>query len=177
MARTTLRAGTSAAAALAAAIALALAAWSGSSWYAAAHDESAAFATARDKALSAGEQAVQNLNTLDHRHLESGLDAWEDSTTGDLREELREGRKAFEEEVRAARTVTTAKVLSGALSELDERSGRASVLIALRITVDAPDEKPSSKVSRLLGELTRTGGGWKLSGLAQAPTGETAAGN
>jgi Mce-associated membrane protein len=177
MARTTLRAGASAALALAAAIALVLAAWSGWSWYAAAHDESVGFASARDMALAAGEQAVQNLNTLDHRDLKSGLDSWEASTTGDLREELREGRDEFEKQVRAARTVTAAKVLSGALSELDQRSGRASVLIALRITVDAPDEKPSSKESRLLGELTRTDSGWKLSGLGQAPTGETATGN
>ncbi|MHC0433701.1 hypothetical protein ACX6XY_26550 [Streptomyces sp. O3] len=177
MGRTTIRGGASTALALAAAIALAFAAWSGWSWYAAAHDDAADFAAARDQALAAGEQAVQNLNTLDHRDLRRGLDSWEAATTGDLHDELRKGRDEFEKQVRSARTVTTAKVLSGALSELDERSGRASVLIALRITVDAPKKKPVSKESRLIGELTRTGDGWKLSGLGQAPTGDTATGN
>ncbi|MFC8128506.1 hypothetical protein [Streptomyces sp. NPDC057302] len=155
------------------ALALGFAGWTGSTWYAAAHDDSVRFATTRDEVLAAGEQAALNMNTLDHRDLERGLDAWEQSATGSLLDELREGRPEFEKQVRAARTVTTAQVLSGAVTELDEREGRAGVLIAMRITVDPPKKKPSTKESRLLGELTRTGDGWKLSGLGQAPAGET----
>ncbi|MEW2389997.1 hypothetical protein AB0933_16770 [Streptomyces venezuelae] len=158
----------------AAALALGFAGWTGTSWYAAAHDDSTRFAEARDDVLAAGEQAALNMNTLDHRDLEHGLDAWEESATGKLLDELRKGRPEFEKQVRTARTVTTAEVLSGAVTELDEREGRAGVLIALRITVDPPKKKPSTKESRLLGELTRTAEGWKLSGLGQAPAGETA---
>lgn len=160
-------------AATAAAVALGFAGWTGSSWYAAAHDDSARFAETRDEVLAAGEQAALNLNTLDHRDLEHGLDTWERSATGSLLDELRKGRPEFEKQVRTARTVTTADVLSGAVTELDEREGRAGVMIAMRITVDPPKKKPSTKESRLLGELTRTGEGWKLSGLGQAPAGET----
>ncbi|MEV6756844.1 hypothetical protein [Streptomyces sp. NPDC051214] len=174
MARTTPRHRTRLAlASAAAALALGFAAWTGSSWYAAAHDDSARFAQVRDEVLAAGEQAALNMNTLDHRDLERGLDAWEQSATGSLLDELRKGRPEFEKQVRTARTVTTAEVLSGAVTELDEREGRAGVLIAMRITVDPPKKKPSTKESRLLGELTRTGDGWKLSGLGQAPAGET----
>ncbi|CAM5588662.1 hypothetical protein SALBM135S_01201 [Streptomyces alboniger] len=86
-----------------------------------------------------------HLNTLDHRDLERGLDAWEQSTTGSLLDELREGRPEFEKQVRNARTVTTAELLSGAVTELDEREGRAGVLLAMRITVDPPKKKPNSK--------------------------------
>ena len=151
--------------------------WSGWSWYEAAHDDSAAYAQTRDEVLADGKQAVQNLNTLDHRDLDRGLDIWEDSATGDLREQLTEGRSGFEKQVEEARTVTTAKVLSGAVTELDVRAGKARVMIALRITVDPPKGEPAGKESRMLAELVRTGEGWKLSALGQAPVGYTAAGS
>ncbi|GAA2523410.1 MULTISPECIES: nuclear transport factor 2 family protein [Streptomyces] len=152
------------------------AAWTGQDWYHAAHDDRAAYAEQRDAALAAGEQAVQNLNTLDHRDLDHGLDLWESSTTGELHEQLASGRREFAEQVKAAKTVTTARVLSGAVTELDDRAGRARVLVALRVTVRASDGARTDKDSRMLGELTRTQGRWKLSALGQAPVGGTPAG-
>ncbi|MBT2901075.1 hypothetical protein HET64_31710, partial [Streptomyces sp. McG3] len=101
--------------------------WGGWLRYEATHDDAASFAQARDDARAAGEQAVQNMNTLDHRSLEKGLDSWEQSTTGDLHSQLVDGRDAFAEQIAAARTVSTAKVLSGAVTELDQRAGRAGV--------------------------------------------------
>ncbi|MYW64492.1 hypothetical protein GTY65_10485 [Streptomyces sp. SID8379] len=151
-----------------------LAVWGGWSWYGAAHDDTASFAAARDDALEAGEQSVQNLNTLDHRQLDPGLDLWETSTTGALHSQLVKGRAEFEKQVRTAKTVSTAKVLDGAVTELDERAGKARVMVAVRITVKASGQKATDKDSRMLGELTRTDGHWKLSALAQAPVGDTA---
>ncbi|MET9494631.1 nuclear transport factor 2 family protein [Streptomyces sp. NPDC006552] len=164
---------------LAAALALTLlaggvAAWAGWSWYAAAHDDSAGYAAARDDALEAGEQAVQNLSTLDHRRLGAGLDLWESSTTGDLHSQLVKGRGEFTQQVQSAKTISTAKVLSGAVTELDERAGRARVMVALRVTVRASGQQATDKDSRMLGELTRTDGHWKLSALGQAQVGSTA---
>ncbi|MGW7095612.1 nuclear transport factor 2 family protein [Streptomyces sp. NPDC054874] len=147
--------------------------WGGWLRYEATHDDAASFAQARDDALAAGEQAVQNMNTLDHRSLENGLDSWEQSTTGDLHSQLVDGRDAFAEQIAAAKTVSTAKVLSGAVIELDQRAGRAGVMVALRVTVTAPKGEPAVKESRLLGSLTRTVDGWKLSALGQAPVGGT----
>lgn len=148
--------------------------WGGWSRYDAAHDDSAAYAQARDDALAAGEQAVQNMNTLDHKELDQGLDSWEDSTTGDLHEQLIDGRDAFVEQIEAVKTVSTAEILSGAVTELDDRAGRAGVMVALRVTVTAPEGKPAVKESRMLGQLTRTSEGWKLSALGQAPVGNAA---
>ncbi|MER5635398.1 hypothetical protein ABT095_00380 [Kitasatospora sp. NPDC002227] len=148
--------------------------FTGWSWYAAAHDDTAAYARARDQALAAAEQAVQNMNTLDHADLARGLDLWEASTTGDLHSQLVQGRADFSKQVAQAQTVSTAKVLAGAVTELDERAGRAAVLVALRITVQAPKQQPATKESRMLGELTRTATGWKLSALGQAPMGSAA---
>jgi Mce-associated membrane protein len=157
--------------AVAAAVVAALTGWS---WYGAAHDGDAAFARNRDAVLAAGEQAVQNLNTLDHNDLDHGLDIWEDSTTGELHSQLTQGRTDFARQVQQAQTVSTAKVLSGAVTELDTRTGKASVMVALRITVQAPKSEPAVKESRMLGELTRTADGWKLSALGQAPMGDSA---
>nr|WP_235031785.1 hypothetical protein [Actinacidiphila yanglinensis] len=164
---------------LAAAVALLVAAavaavWTGVSWYSAAHDDNAAFARTRDTVLAAGEQAVQNMNTLDHAHLAQGLDVWEQSTTGDLHTQLVQGRADFEKQVQQAQTVSTAKVLSAAVTDLDDRTGKADVMVALQITVQAPKAKPAVKESRLLGEMTRTSAGWKLSALGQAPMGDSA---
>ncbi len=147
--------------------------WGGWQRYEASHDDAASFAQARDDALAAGEQAVQNMNTLDHKELEQGLDSWEQSTTGDLRRQLVDGRDDFARQIAEAKTVSTAKVLSGAVTELDERAGRAGVMVALRVTVTAQEGEPAVKESRLLGTLTRTSGGWKLSALGQAPVGST----
>ncbi|MFF8914373.1 hypothetical protein ACF08M_13890 [Streptomyces sp. NPDC015032] len=156
---------------LAAAVA---AGWGGVSRYDAAHDEAAVYAQARDDALAAGQQAVQNMNTLDHRKLENGLDSWENSTTGELHKQLVDGRDAFVKQIQQAKTVSTAQVLSGAVTELDNRAGRAGVMVALRVTVTAPKGKPAVKESRMLGQLTRTFEGWKLNALGQAPVGNTA---
>ncbi|MEW1862702.1 MULTISPECIES: hypothetical protein [unclassified Streptomyces] len=150
------------------------AAWTGWSWYSAAHDDNAAFARTRDTVLAAGEQAVQNMNTLDHAHLAAGLAVWEQSTTGDLHSQLVQGRADFEKQVQQAQTVSTAKVLSGAVTDLDDRTGKADVMVALQITVQAPKSKPAVKESRLLGEMTRTSAGWKLSALGDAPMGDSA---
>ncbi|QFG23673.1 hypothetical protein [Actinomadura sp. WMMB 499] len=142
--------------------------WGGRSWYAAAHDDAAAYSRVRTEALRAGEQSVQNLNTLDYRTLEPDLRTWRESTTGELHEEITRGRAEFEKRVREARTVTSAKVLEAAVAELDARSGRARVLVAVEITVTPPEGDPVVKQDRLVARLDRTGGGWKLSGLGRA---------
>ncbi|WP_329461904.1 hypothetical protein [Streptomyces sp. NBC_01431] len=148
--------------------------WASWSWYSAAHDDTVAYAASRDEVLAVGEQAVQNLSTLDHKDVAHGLDLWQASTTGDLHQQLSDGRGEFEKQVRQAQTVTTAKVLDGAVTELDDRAGKARVMVSLRITVQAPKQQPAAKDSRMLGELTRTPAGWKLSALGQAPVGSNA---
>ncbi|MEV6104152.1 hypothetical protein AB0M28_05460 [Streptomyces sp. NPDC051940] len=158
------------------AVAVALALWAGMSWSAAANDEDAAYARARDAAMEAGEQGVVNLNTLDYRDVATGLAGWRESATGELLQQLDKGRAEFEKQVREAKTTTSAKVLAAALTELDERAGKARIVVAVRITVDTADGKPQAKESRMLGELTRTADGWKLSALGQAPVGDAASG-
>ncbi|MDT3397034.1 hypothetical protein RKE29_10320 [Streptomyces sp. B1866] len=151
--------------------------WTGVSWYAAAHDDDASYAQTRDEVLAAGEQAIQNVNTLDARDVNRDLDRWVESSTGDLRKQFEQGREKFATEFKESGAVTTAQVLSGAVTELDDRAGRASVMVALRRTVDPAKGDPVNKDSRVLGELTRTSTGWKLSAVGDAPIGDSAAGS
>ncbi|WP_106400399.1 hypothetical protein [Actinocorallia populi] len=143
--------------------------WSGWSWYAAAHDGEAAFSRLREHVLREGTQAVQDLNTLDYRDLERGLDRWEAATTGELHRQITAGRADFARQVTKAGTVTRARVLDGAVAELDERAGRARLLFAVRMTLAPPGAEPVDKRMRLIADLTRTSGGWKADALSQAP--------
>jgi Mce-associated membrane protein len=152
-------------------IAAGCAGWFGWSWYRAAHSTSLTSARVRDQVLEQGEQAVQNLNTLDYRHLGRGLALWQQSSTGTLLHEVTTGRPQFEKAVRQARTVTTATVLDAAVTTLNEQAGTASIIVALQITVTPSKGSPSTKQTRLEGALARTADGWKLSALGQVPVG------
>ncbi|MCP2339116.1 hypothetical protein [Actinomadura rupiterrae] len=151
-----------------AAIAFAWASWT---WYAAAHDDARHYSVLRDRVLNTAEQEIQNLNTLDYRQVDRSLKAWQDSATSDLYNDIAQGKTQFTQQVQQAQTVTTGKVLEGAVTELDEHAGRARVIVAIQITVTPPKGDPVVKRSRLIGELTRTPGGWKISALGQAPVG------
>ncbi len=156
-------------------LAVAFAAWSGWSLLSAANAGTPAYSQLRDQVLQAGEQAVLNFNTLDYRKVSEGLNLWEQSSTGALHSEIAVGRAQFEQQIRQAQTITTAKILDGALTTLNAQAGTASIIVAIQISVTPPHGPPVIKQSRLQGQLTRTSSGWKLSALGQAPV--SAAGN
>jgi len=147
------------------------AAWSGWSWYRASTAGPPPGAQLRDQVLQAGEQAVQNFNTLDYRKVAAGLALWEQSSTGPLHTEISKGRAQFESQIQQTKTITTACVLDGALTALNPRAGTASILVAVQITVTPANGSPVTKQSRLVGTLAKTASGWKLSQLGQVPVG------
>lgn len=155
-------------------IAAGFAAWTGWSWYDAEHSGSVTGARVRDEVLREGQQAVQNFNTLDYRHLDQGLNLWEESSTGTLRSQITAGRARFEQQIRKARTVSTATVLDAALTALNRQAGTARLIVALQITVRPQAGPPTTKQSRLEGTLQRTSSGWKLASLGQVPVGTAA---
>jgi Mce-associated membrane protein len=156
-------------------LAAGFAGWSGWSWASAATAGAPPLAQVRDQALQAGEQAVQNFNTLDYRHVNQGLALWEQSSAGALHAEIATGRAQFAQEIKSAKTITTARVLDAALTSLNDKAGTATIIAAVQITVTpAGGGTPAVKQSRLLGTLTRTPSGWKLSALSQAPVGAAA---
>jgi len=152
------------------------AAWSGWSWYRASTAGPPPDAQLRDRVLQAGEQAVQNFNTLDYRKVAAGLALWEQSSTGPLHTEIIKGRTQFEQQIQQTKTITTARILDGALTALNPRAGTASIIVAVQITVTPANGSPVTKQSRLVGTLAKTASGWKLSQLGQLPVG-AASGN
>ena len=72
--------------------------------------------------------------------------------------------------------ITTARVLDGALTQLNVRAGTARIIVALQITVIPAQGPVNTKPSRLQGTLTRTAAGWRLTGIGQVPVGGTTAG-
>lgn len=155
------------------AVALACAAWFGWSWHTAASAASAGPAQGpaqqRDAALAAGEQAVQNFNTLDYRHVNQGIDLWLQSSAGALHGQVQRSRTSFAQQVEQAKTVTTARVLDGALTALSTKAGTARLIVALQITVTPASGTPVIKRSRLQGQLIRTAAGWRLTEIGQVP--------
>jgi Mce-associated membrane protein len=157
-----------------AAAAAVFAAISGWAWLSA--PRASAAAPVRDAALRAGEQAVLNFNTMDYRHVGRDLSLWAQSSTGALRRQIVAGRTTFEQQVRQAQTVTTARILDAALTNLNVHAGTARIIVAVQLTVTPAHEARVVKQSRLAGELTRTPAGWKLSALGQVPVQATAPG-
>ena len=156
-------------------LAAGFAAWSGWSLYQASNAGPPAAAQLRDQVLQEGEQAVQNFNTLDYRKVAAGLALWEQSSTGPLHAEISAGRSQFTQQIESTKTVTTARILDGALTALNPKARTASIMVAVQITVAPASGSPVTKQSRLLGTLTRTSSGWKLSALGQVPVGAAAA--
>ena len=116
---------------------------------------------------------MQNFNTLDYRHVDQGIRLWLQSSAGALHSQVQHSRTAFAQQVQQAKTVTTARVLDGALTALNTRTGTASIIVALQITVMPPSGTPVTKRSRLQGQLTRTAAGWRLTEIGQVPVSGT----
>ena len=153
-------------------VAILFAAWAGWSWLGAPRPSSVA--QRRDQALRAGEQAILNFNTLDYRTVAHGVRLWEQSSTGALHAQIVAGQASFEQQIKQAQTVTTARILDGALTALNVRAGTADIIVALQLTVTPAHGSAHAKQSRLTGKLTLTPSGWKLSALSQVPVGAAA---
>jgi Mce-associated membrane protein len=121
----------------------------------------------RDQVLQAGEQAVINISSLNYRHLTQGVGLWEQS--GSLRAGILAGRADLERTVTQSRSVTTAKILDGAITVLGARS--ATFIVAEQTTVVAGSGTPAVSQYRMVGQLTKTASGWKLSALNAAQAG------
>lgn len=156
-------------AAILALLAAGCAAWFGSSLYRAAHSPSLAYARTRDAVLQAAEQGVLNFNTLNYHHAARGLGLWLASSTGTLHAQLAQGLREETQLVEQRKTITTARILDGAVTALDITAGTASVMIAVDVTVTPASASPFTESESEVGQLTDTASGWKLSALGYPP--------
>jgi Mce-associated membrane protein len=145
--------------------AAACAAWFGYSWYSDAHSTALATASARDVVLADAEQGVLNFNTLDYHKAAAGLQLWLESSTGTLHSQLAQNLSQEASLVQSKKEITSAKILDGAVTQLNTSAGTATVIVAVTVTVTPATGKPASEKESEVGQLTRTSSGWRLSSL------------
>jgi Mce-associated membrane protein len=146
--------------------ALVAAAWFGWSWYSAAHSSSLAYDRTRDSMLQAADQAVINFNTLNYKSPQTGLQLWLSSSTGSLRSQISQAMSTEVQTIQQRKTVTTARILDSAVTQLDTDAGTGTVMLAVAVTVDESGSSPFTRQESEVGTLADTSAGWKLSGLS-----------
>lgn len=152
--------------AIAALVAVLAAAVTGWLWFSAATDSKLSYAHTRDDVLTQGNREIVSLNTLDYKNVNGGFDRWLADTTGQLNDGIGKGRADDSKRITDAKTVTTASILSSAVTEVDDQAGKAQMMAAVQVTVTPQQGQPAVKRTRFAAELTRTPQGWKLSSLS-----------
>jgi Mce-associated membrane protein len=147
--------------------AVVVAAWFGVAWIQAGNDASLGRAKARDEVALIASAAIVTFHTLDYRKADESLNNWEAASTGPLHDEVVGRRASSKQAIEAAKTVATPRVLSLAVTDLNEFDGTATVIAAVEVAVNTEGQQPTKKYLRIQGSLQRNGNDWKLSGIGQ----------
>ncbi|MEV0682092.1 hypothetical protein AB0I60_36775 [Actinosynnema sp. NPDC050436] len=158
-------------AAVLAVLAAGYALWAGVSWWSSETNDSVSFSREREEVLRVGQVGIANFTTLDYKKVDEDLNRWLDSSTGDLRTEIETGRDTRKKQIADAKTVTVSRVLDAAVTDLDDRAGKAHLIAVVETTVTPEGAQPVKKVNRYQTNLTRTEAGWKLSALGPVAAG------
>ena len=138
------------------------------SWWRAAHDDDLALARSRDAVLRAATSHIEALNSLDYRHVDTGLAKWRAITTGTLRDQI-DGVSADEQKLLADQEkISTGKVTDAAVFSLDEDT--ATVVAAVDVTVKDdlhPDQPATVKRNRFSADMVLLHGRWLVEKLQQ----------
>ncbi len=142
------------------------------SWRSADNDPDRARADLRDKAVIQGTEAVETMNSIDYRDVASGVEAWQDVSTGVLHDQA--GRD--DPGGPASCWPTRRRSPPGGSSRrrsaiLTDRT--ATLLVAVEVTVRGEDGtvQPTVKRNRFAADLVLVKGTWKLENLAQVAVG------
>jgi Mce-associated membrane protein len=149
--------------------AAAVAAWFGVAWFNASNNDDLGFSGKRDEVDRIARTAIETMNTLDYRKLDDGLANWSDATTGPLHDEIAGLTADKKKQLKDAKPVTSAKITSSAVKELDDRGGKATVIAAIEKTVQTGNGQAQPSYQRIQATLTRTADGWKLENLGPVP--------
>ncbi|MCP3798906.1 hypothetical protein NLX83_06510 [Allokutzneria sp. A3M-2-11 16] len=149
-----------------AAAAVLAAAWFGVGWLWLSGDESVEFAKEREAVSTAGQQAIVNFNTLDYRNFDAMIARWQEVSTGALQADFVADKDRARKELEQLKQVSTAKVLDAAVTSLDTRAGKATVMSVVERMVSLDGQPAEPLRFRFLAELTKTDTGWKLNALA-----------
>jgi Mce-associated membrane protein len=121
----------------------------------------------RDSALVEGTEAIETMNSMDHRHVADGFRAWRAVSTGVLHDQLATVGSDEEQLVADQGKITSGHVVQAAVTELTDST--ATVIAAVEITVRTDDDsaKPTVKRNRFSADLVLIRGQWKVENLQQ----------
>ncbi|MFD0684253.1 hypothetical protein [Actinomadura fibrosa] len=125
----------------------------------------------RDLVLRAARQQIAVLNTMDCDHVDDGLRAWLDVSTGPLHDQLRRDEPQNRTKIAQSRTGATATVTGAAVTSLDARAGQAKVIASVHVTLTLRGGAPTLQRKRFEAGLARTPAGWRLQSLTAIPAG------
>ncbi|MQY04056.1 hypothetical protein [Actinomadura macrotermitis] len=125
----------------------------------------------RDQVLKAGKAQIAALNSMDPGHMETGLQAWLNASTGELNEQLRRDLPTSRKKIQQARTGAAGTVLDAAVTVLDAKAGDARIIASVQIRLTPPAGDPMLQRKRYEAGLTRTPDGWRLKSLSLIPSG------
>ncbi|MEV4144475.1 hypothetical protein AB0J40_12450 [Amycolatopsis sp. NPDC049691] len=134
-------------------------------WWSETNSAAADTSRLRETVLASAIPAISAFNTLDFHDSKKGLDAWQNAATGKLLDDVKASRETSAKAIEGAKTSTSAKVLTAAVTDLDGPAGTATVMAVVEITTAVEGQQPTTKRNRYLANVTSTDGGWKLSGL------------
>lgn len=119
----------------------------------------------RDEVVIAASDAVEVLNTLDHRAVEAGLGDWESVATGALADQVTSIDRRQRSALADAGTVSTARVVDAAVVELDVDAGTATVIALTEVTVTPESGEPAARRHRYTADLRLVDGRWLVEAL------------
>lgn len=159
-------------------ISLGFAAYFGIAWMRASTSDDAKYGKARDDVLRAGEQMAINFTSLDYQHMDRIKKNLEQSTTGQLHDQVTKSISQYEKPMSKMKLVTKSDLVEGAVVDLDTHQNKASVLAVINSTTKSSSKdkkgkkaKPQTQRLPIVIGLTRDGNGspWKANSVSGPP--------
>jgi Mce-associated membrane protein len=150
---------------ISAAVAVLAAAWSGWSWWQAAHDEGLARGRTRDAVLTAASTELVTLGTIDYHRGAADVDRWIAATTGQYGKDLSGDRQLQIDRAASTKTVSTASLVQAAVTDLDPSAGTARLIAVLDVRVSTGGGPAAAKQARWSVDFVRAGEEWKVGGV------------
>ncbi|MCR3719862.1 MULTISPECIES: hypothetical protein [Prauserella salsuginis group] len=139
-------------------------------WLVSATGDDAEVAAQRQDVTRVAGQAVTAFTELDHTKLDEYFSRQKELSTGELANQIQQAEKTYREAITKAKSKVTTTVHDVAVSELNDREGKASAIVAASADIKRGDQE-GMKTMRLEVQLSRDGedGPWKVSQIGDVP--------
>jgi len=138
------------------------------SWWRAAHDDDLALGRSRDAVLIAATSHIEALNSLDYRHVDTGLARWSAITTGTLHDQIGDVSADERKLLADQKKISTGKVTDAAVFSLDKDTATVVATVEVSVKDDLhPDQPATVKRNRFSADMVMVHGHWLVEKLQQ----------